>query len=68
MPRARWCATIYYRGNAGLVDVEHEIEELEELAALVERGPHWDTVDRIEIRLTRPAQDAGLTVEQAEDL
>ena len=64
----RWIATIYYRANAGLVDVEHAIEELHELADLVERGPHWDCIDHIEIRLSRPAQNPGLAVEQADEL
>ncbi len=55
------------RAEAGQVDVEHDIEELREIEALVERGPHWDTIERIEIRLARPSYD-GLTVERAEDL
>jgi hypothetical protein len=64
----RWTVTVYYRLDAGLLDVTHDIEELEELQMLVERGPHWDTIDRIEIRLNRPAQNPSMTVQQSLDL
>ena len=64
----RWTATVYYRLDAGLLDVMFEIEELEELHMLVERGPHWDTIDRIEIRLNRPAENPNMTVQQSLDL
>lgn len=57
MPRAagippRWTAVVWYRTDAGLVDVEHEIEELDMLHGLVESGPDFHTIDRIEIRHT----------------
>jgi hypothetical protein len=62
---ARWKAVIYYRSEAlGLVDVEHGIEELEELQDIVERGPDWNTIDRITITLDRSCEH-GLTIEQA---
>ena len=61
---ARWKATIWYLSEIGLLDVEHGIEELEELHDLVERGPDWNTIDRIEIVLDRRSQ-RDLTVEQA---
>lgn len=48
----RWTVTAFYRTANGLLDVEHHIEELEELQAMIERGPDWYTLDRIEIRLT----------------
>ena len=51
MRHKRWVATAWYRTEAGLVDVEHQIDELEELQALIERGPDWHTLDRIEVRL-----------------
>lgn len=63
----RWKATCYYRTDAGLIDIEHTFEEIEDLAGLVERGPHWGTLDRIEIRLARGASP-GLTVEKALEL
>jgi hypothetical protein len=51
MRHKRWVATAWYRTEAGLVDVEHQIDELEELQALIERGPDWHTLYRIEVRL-----------------
>jgi nitroreductase len=45
----RWRATIWYRTDSGLIDVEHTLEELEEIQALVERGPDWYALERIEI-------------------
>lgn len=67
MPRAkgvppRWTATVYYRTDAGLVDVEHLIEELDMLHDLVERGPDFHTIERIEIRHTQNRFE-GLTIE-----
>lgn len=63
---ARWKATIYYRSNTtGIVDVEHGIEELEELHDIVERGPDWNTIDRIEIVLDRKTSD-GMTIEDGQ--
>lgn len=62
---ARWKATIYYRSDdLGLVDVEHGIEELDELQDIVERGPNWNTIDRIVVTLDRVIH-ADLTLEQA---
>lgn len=60
----RWLATCWYRSKAGLVDVEHNIEELDEIHDLVERGPDWRALDRIEIRLaTNPTPE--LTLEES---
>jgi hypothetical protein len=64
---ARWIATVYYRTSAGLVDVTHDMTELEELQTLVERGPHWDTIDRIEI-VRADGCDRALTIEEAATL
>ena len=49
----RWTAVVWYRTDAGLVDVEHLIEELDMLHDLVESGPDFHTIDRIEIRHTK---------------
>ncbi|WP_157973398.1 hypothetical protein [Blastomonas sp. UPD001] len=63
--KLRWSATIHYRTDAvGLVDVTHELHELEDIHDVVERGPHWDTIDRIVIVRGKGASDS-LTVEQA---
>jgi hypothetical protein len=57
MPRApgvppRWHVLAYYRTPEGVIDVEYMIEEIDMLYDIVERGPDWHTLDRIEIRLT----------------
>lgn len=65
---ARWRATTHYRTDSGLVDVEHEIRELGEIELIVERGPHWDTIDRIEIVRINHVEDPAMTVEQAKEL
>jgi hypothetical protein len=51
----RWVAVIYYRTDAGLVDVQHEFEELDMLHSIVERGPSFYAIDRIEIRTATPS-------------
>jgi hypothetical protein len=72
MPRApgipaRWTVVIYYRTDSGLIDVEHQIEELDMLHTAVEQGPDFHTIDRIEVRHTKnPAPE--LTIEQSEKL
>jgi hypothetical protein len=43
-------------------------EELDELQAIIERGPDWNALDRIEIRLNPKRRNYDVTVEQAEDL
>jgi uncharacterized protein YllA (UPF0747 family) len=63
----RWIATIFYRSDAGLVDVDHDFEEIEELHSIVERGPDWHTIDRIEVRLVRSII-GKITLEQAAKL
>ena len=60
-PYYRWHATIDYRAGAGTINVEHDLEEL------VERGPHWDTIEIIVIRINH-VTDSALTVERATTL
>ena len=62
---ARWRATVHYRTDSGLVDVEHWLEEIGDIDELIERGPHWDTVARIEIERVNHCDSPTLTVEQA---
>lgn len=62
---ARWHAVVFYRSEAGLVDVHHALEELEELQSLVERGPNWDCIERIEIIRAVPPEEL-MTLEQAQ--
>lgn len=61
---ARWKAVVYYRTFKGLLDIEHPLEELDELQDLVERGPDWNCIDHITITLDRRSYD--LTIEEAE--
>lgn len=62
---ARWKAVIWYQTDSGEpLDVEHGIEELEELHDIVERGPDWNTILYITVTLDRKS-DEGLTIERA---
>jgi hypothetical protein len=63
----RWTAVAYYHTDAGMLDVTHDVMELEELGELIEAGPDWHALDRIEIRLNREGRPV-LTVEQAAKL
>lgn len=63
----RWIATVFYRTELGLVDVQHDLGEIEELQDLVEAGPHWDTIEKIQI-VRADGCDRKLTVEEAERL
>lgn len=51
----RWKAVAVYRTESGDVDVEHFIEELDDLDQLIESGPHWDTLVKITITINRPS-------------
>lgn len=69
MPRApghpaRWTAVIYYRTDSGVIDVQHQIEELDMLHTAVEQGPDFYAIDRIEISHTKNPSP-GLTIEQS---
>lgn len=64
----RWLAEITYRTESGPNVVPHDLEELDELHDLVERGPHWDTIDMIQIFRVEHNTDADLTVEAAAKL
>jgi len=63
----RWQATVFYRSELGTTDVVHYLEEMDELEMLVERGPNFYTIDRIEI-VAAQSPYPELTLEQAEQL
>ena len=65
MGTARWRATVYYRTDNGTVDVQRSLGELHDLHDFVEAGPHWDTIEKIEIVRVNHIEAADLTVEQA---
>jgi hypothetical protein len=64
----RWHAMVTYRTDVGPIAVEHDLAELDDLHALVERGPHWDTVQEIAIHRVNHTTSANLTVETAQKL
>jgi hypothetical protein len=68
MPEIRWHAVAYYRYKKGTVDKHHDLEELFELHDLIERGPHWDTIEKIEVARVNHVADKNLTVEQSMEL
>jgi hypothetical protein len=47
----RWFATVWYRTPEGLIDVQHAFEELDMLHDLIEHGPDWYAIEKIEITL-----------------
>ena len=53
MSEPRWTATVWYRTDAGLIDVVHTFQEMDMLHAIIERGPDFYAIDRIEIVHTR---------------
>lgn len=61
----RWIATVTYTTEVGEVDVDHYIKELEELPALIDRGPDWDTLVKIEIVYAPPKLRVLQEVEKA---
>jgi hypothetical protein len=63
--RIRWHAVVHYRTENGAPEVEHDLEELGELHDLIELGPHWDTIARIEILRVNHSTATELTIEQA---
>jgi hypothetical protein len=62
----RWIVTVIYRSDQGELDNVFLIEELDELQSIVERGPDWNTLDRIEIRLNPRRQNYDVTIEGVE--
>lgn len=64
----RWRVIVWYRTEHGLLDVEHFIEELEDLHDLVEAGPHFDTIENISIFRVDHVDGDALTVEAAQKL
>ena len=61
----RWKVTLIYRSEIGPVDVDHFVEELDEVFSLVEAGPDWNTLIEGRFVLNRPSDDEHLTVERA---
>jgi hypothetical protein len=60
----RWRAVVWYRSDNGPIECEHFIEELEDLQDLVERGPGFHTIDKIEIFYQLADPDDMVTIEE----
>lgn len=67
MAQPRWYATITYRYDDGPRNVSFYFPEMTDLDRIVEAGPHWDTIERIEVRRYNPPLP-NLTIEQAEKM
>lgn len=58
----RWRVIATYASKHGNVDVEHFIEELEDLQQIIEAGPNWYALRHIAIFLN-VADEARITLE-----
>jgi len=64
----RWAAQIIYRRNKDTLEQRNVLlEELKHLHNIVERGPHWDTIEQITIKRFNLGH-IGLTLEEAEKM
>lgn len=66
--RARWEAVVVYRTDNGPVDVPMLLREIKDLHIRIERAPHWDTIEKIEIRRVNHIDSPALTTEQAKKM
>jgi hypothetical protein len=55
--------TVIYRSNHCELDNVFLIEKLSELQSSIERGPDWNALDKIEIRLNPGRQNYDVTLE-----
>lgn len=62
--KPRWRVIITYRHVLGPVSVTYDVEELSELHDIVERGPDWNSIEKIEVTLRR-VTIPGLTIANA---
>lgn len=61
----RWRACVTYRRAEGLHDVVYHAEEIADVHELIEQGPSFSTIERIEITLNRLVDGAPRTLEEA---
>ncbi|MER9768900.1 hypothetical protein NKJ09_22880 [Mesorhizobium sp. M0189] len=65
-PVLRWKAVVTYRSEEGKKNVEHFLEELDDLAGLIEQGPDWNTIVACVVTLNRDSSPIPrLTIEQS---
>ncbi len=60
----RWRVICRYYTDAGEIDVEHWVEELDDVAELIERGPNWYALKGIVITHNRRPEET-MTIESA---
>lgn len=60
----RWVVVITYNSKEGPIDVQYQIEELFELHNIIERGPRFSTVEKIEIRLNGKRRRPNVYVDE----
>jgi hypothetical protein len=65
MSHFRWIATVKYRTDAGISEVDYQFEEMFELHNLIERGPDWNCIESIHIELNPRRMAYDDTVEQS---
>ena len=65
----RWLLTIIYRFETGPCVVDYDIQELGEIADIVERGPDWNAIMSIDVELQDPDESVVLqsSVERKKD-
>lgn len=61
----RWHVEVDYRTDNGINTVPHEVEEIEDLHDLIERGPDFYTIQKIVIWPQGKCASNTLTVEEA---
>lgn len=61
----RWRVLVTYRTEDIPHSVTRDLEELDELTALIEDGPHFDTIMGIEIFRINHITSKTLTIEEA---
>jgi hypothetical protein len=65
---ARWHATVTYRTDAGPLDVPMLLREIWDLHDRIERAPHWDCIEKIEILRVNHIDSRTLTREQGDKI
>jgi hypothetical protein len=66
-PRLRWRVIIVYRTEHGTTSIERVLQELVDLDRIVEQGPNWDTIVKIEVFRFDHIND-NLTIERAHSM
>jgi hypothetical protein len=66
--RPRWVATVSYVHDDGIRKVKHAFNEIEDLDEIIERGPDWNCIKKITVRLSDYRRTANHTVEKSETL